>query len=367
MPRFVDFFRTHRPICVGVAVLALAILGWIWYLRPAHRDPLLDTPQIVLESLQAKSLYFNGRAKPWLLTKRPDLVTPDDRDELSKRSRGFVQAVQNPKLFWQLDRQYHFDALLLVGDPGEYRPLLENLIETKVWTLRYVDHTSMVFRRDDGKPWQMADFAPIRARFDKTSKEERAEMLAQTAVRLLAAHQEQPAKSLLDDAQQLDTHQPVMWNGLAAYYIGRAEWREAWAATDSALHADHDFLPALATKTQLLYGMKRFNEAYEMSKDLIEKMPDDPNILFYHAKIAHEAHAYKGEIEALEKLIAQADADGRPIGGYELYLGQAYAAKGEAQRAVDAFMLALDDPDLPDDQRSFARESIVRIKQRAGL
>jgi hypothetical protein len=30
-------------------------------------------------------------------------------------------------------------------------------------------------------------------------------------------------------------------------------------------------------------------------------------------------------------------------------------------------MLSLDDPDLPDDQRSFARESITRIKQRAGL
>jgi hypothetical protein len=367
MPRFVDFYRTHRPVCVGVAVLVLAILGWIWYLRPAPRDPLLETPRLALESLHATSLYFNGRARPWLLAQRPDLAAIEDHDELSKRSRGFVQAVQNPKLFWQLDRQYHFDALLLVGDPSEYRALLENLIETKVWTLRYVDPTSMVFRRDNGKTWQMADFAPIRARFDQKSKEERAEMLAQTGVRLLAAHQEQPAKSLLDDAQQLDAHQPVMWNGLAAYYIGRAEWREAWAATDSALHADHDFLPALATKTQLLYGMKRFNEAYELSKDLIEKIPDDPNILFYHAKIAHEAHAYRGEIEALEKLIAQADADGRPIGGYELYLGQAYAAKGEAQRAVDAFMLSLDDPDLPDDQRSFARESITRIKQRAGL
>jgi hypothetical protein len=96
-------------------------------------------------------------------------------------------------------------------------------------------------------------------------------------------------------------------------------------------------------------------------------MPHDPNLLFYHAKIAHEAHAYKAEIATLGELIKQADNVGLPIGGYQLYLGQAYAATGDAQRAVDAFMLALNDPTLPDDQRAFARENIARIKQRAGL
>ena len=157
-----------------------------------------------------------------------------------------------------------------------------------------------------------------------------------------------------------------MANALATYYLDRGEWREASEQVERALSADADFLPALATKTQLLYGMRRYDEAYVLSSQLIEKMPDDPNLLFYHAKIAHEAHAYKTEVETLTKLIAQANEEGRPIGGYQIYLGQAYAAMGDADHALDAYMLVLDDPDLPDDQRAFARENITRIKSRTG-
>jgi hypothetical protein len=40
---------------------------------------------------------------------------------------------------------------------------------------------------------------------------------------------------------------------------------------------------------------------------------------------------------------------------------------GDAPRAVEAFMHALDDPNLPDDQRAFARENITRIKKRTGM
>lgn len=364
-----SFFRTRRALTVGIGVLLLvgivagAVIGKGWL---SKRSPLLDSPQLALKSLQAKSLYYNGRAKSWLLTLRPDLLTPEDHDAGSERSRTFPQAVENPKVFRQLDRKYRFDALLFVGDPSEYKPLLDHLVETKDWTLRYVDHTSMVFRRDSGRPWEMADFATVRATFAQSRPRDRAEVLAQTAIRLLAVKQGDAGKALLDEASGIAPREPHVANALATYYIGKGQWREATEQVERALSADRDFLPALATKTQLLYGMKRFGEAYDVSSRLIEKVSDDPNLLFYHAKIAHEAHAYKAEVAALEKVIAQADAEGRPIGGYEIYLGQAFTAMGDAQRAIDAFMLSLNDADLPDDQRAFARENIARIKKRTG-
>ncbi|HEY3899566.1 MAG TPA: hypothetical protein VGM54_13175 [Chthoniobacter sp.] len=333
----------------------------------ARHNPLLDTPKLALEALQSKSLYYNGRARPWLVAQRPDLLTDEDRDTDSERSRAFPQAVQNPKIFRQLDRQYRFDTLLLVGDPSEYRPLLDHLVETKDWTLRYVDHTSMVFRRDNGKAWELADFAPVRAQFAGSRAKEKAEVLAQTALKLLGVKQNEPAKVLLDEAVGLDSDEPHVANALATYYLDRGQWREATEQIERALSVDDQFLPALATKTQLLYGMRKYDEAYELSKQLIERLPDDPNLLFYHAKIAHEAHAYQGEVATLGKVIAQADALGLPVGGYRLYQGQAYAAMGEAEKAVDAFMRSLDDPDLPRDQREYARESISRIKKRMGM
>jgi predicted Zn-dependent protease len=365
-----EFFRAGRGRWfliggLGIVAVVLAVLASRGVF--AQHNPLLDSPKLALETLQSKSLYYNGRARPWLGTLRPDLLTDEDRDMDSERSRAFPQAVQNPKIFRQMDRQYRFDTLLLVGDPSEYRPLLEHLVATKDWTLRYVDHTSMVFRRDNGKAWELADFAPIRAQFAKSRPKEKAEVLAQTALKLLGVKQNEAAKALLDEAVGLDSGEPHVANALATYYLDRGQWREATEQIERALSADEQFLPALATKTQLLYGMKKFDQAYALSKQLIDKLPDDPNLLFYHAKIAHEAHAYQGEVATLGKVIEQADALGLPVGGYRLYLGQAYAAMGDAQKAVDAFNLSLDDPELPTDQREYARESISRIKKRMGM
>ncbi len=368
MTRLLDFLRTHRRILLALAAVTI-LAAVIVALRGSGRkpDPLLTTPTLALEVLQARSLYFNSVARPWLGEQRPDLLTAEDRDETSERARGLTQAVQNPKLFRQLDRRYRFDALLLTGDPSQFKPLLDHLVETKDWRLSYADHTSLVFRRDDGKVWEVADFAPVRARMKETSSRDQATALAQTAVKLLAAGQPAAGRQLLDEAVHLAPQLPDAANGLAIYHLGRAEWREAAAQLERALAADRKFLPALATKTQLLYGTKRYNEAYALSRELVTKMPDDPSLLFYHAKIAHEAHAYKAEIEALEKLIALAESEGRPVGGYQLYLGQAYAATGDAERSIDSFMLALNDADLPADQRAFARENIARIKKRTGF
>jgi Tfp pilus assembly protein PilF len=213
----------------------------------------------------------------------------------------------------------------------------------------------------------LADFAPVRARFAKSRARDRAEVLAETAVKLFAAKQAEAGKALLDEASHLARNEPHGANAMATYYLGRGEWRQAMEQVDRALSSDKNFLPALATKTQILYGMRRYSEAYALSSELIARLPSDPNLLFYHAKIAHEAHAYQAEVDALGKLIKQAGTEGRPIGGYQLYLGQAYTAMGDASRAVEAFMIALDDPSLPVDQRDFARENITRIKKRTGM
>ena len=365
------FFTTPAPHRTRLAILAgvllVAVAGWFWRAHFRRANPLLETPVLVLEGLQAKALYFNSGARPWLLARRPDLLTAEDHDDGSARTRAFAQAVLVPRFFRQLDRRERFDALLFIGDPSQSRPLLEHLAETKDWALSYVDHFGMVFRRDGARAWKMEDLDPVRARFAGATAEERATFLAQTAVKLVAVREFEAGKQLLDEAVLLDARLPEAWNGLAVYHMHRGEYREAFDAAERALALDKAHLPALATKTQLLFATKHFSEAYELSKQLIERLPDDPNLLFYHAKIAHEAHAYQAEIAVLEKLIARAEADARPVSGYQMYLAQAYAAKSDGPRAIDAFMRVLNDPELPQEQRDFARENIARIKKRTGL
>src|SRR3954447_16887206 len=86
--------RTLQAGALGLVVIAacLSLLGR----RP---NPLLTTPALALEQLQAKSLYYNGPAWPWLHERRPDLLGEGERYPDSQRVRSFTQAVQNPKLF----------------------------------------------------------------------------------------------------------------------------------------------------------------------------------------------------------------------------------------------------------------------------
>jgi tetratricopeptide (TPR) repeat protein len=360
--------RPRQLIATAAAAVVTALV--VLCILPGFRapeNPLLTTPRLALEALNAKALYFNGPARTWLLAQRPELLVAEDRDARSERSRSFAQAVLSASLFRQLDRRYRFDTLLFVGDPSQYRTLLDHLIERKDFTLRYVDHTSVVFKRGEAKVWSLDQLAAVRSRLGSVTPHEQADFLALTAAKLVAAHCDPEAKTLLDEALSLDAKSAETWSALAGYWMNRGEFAEALAAADKALSLDGQHLGALAARTQVFYATKRFDQAYVLSKRLVALLPDDPNVLFKHAQIAHEAHAYKTEIAALEKLIGLAEADRRSTTGYRLYLAQAYTAAGKGQPAIDNFIRVLADPELPEDQRKFASESLERIKSRTGL
>ncbi len=356
---------SRRQIAV-VSLGVFAVAGW-WMLARRGGDPLVGTPMLALEAATGKSLFFNAAAHPWLKAQRADLLPAEAMAAEGERVRGFVQAVENPKQFRQLDRQHRFDALLLVGNPSEYRPLLDHLVEAKDFTPTYVDHWAILFRRGAERAWKVDDLAPWRQRLAKTGAAERAACLSEVAVRLTALRRGDEAKALLDEAEALEAQSPAMWNGRAVWHAQRGEWKEALDCADRALRGKLEPLSAVATKAQALYAVKEFSAAFDLSRKLVERVPEDPGLLVYHAKIAHEARAFRAEIEALEKLIALAEAARRPTSGYCIYLGQAYAAVSDGKRAIAAFTRALGDPELPKEQREFAADNIRRIKSRVDL
>jgi hypothetical protein len=365
MSRFPDFSSNRVRWGLLPALAAVVIAAVFFFTNRETQDPALMTPRLAIEAVPAGSVYFNGPARPWLLTQRPELLTPEDRDTGSERSRSFAQAVQNPKLFRTLDRQNRFSSLLFVGDPSQYRPLLDHLLDTKDWRVAYLDHAGVIFRRGDEGGWNAAQVGGLASRFPQSR--DQAIFLAQAATKLVAVREPQAARELLDRATALDPKLPEAWNGLALLHMSRGEWRAALTQAERALAIDDDFLPALASKAQILFSVKKFSDAYEVSKRLVERQPEDPGILFYHAKIAHEAHAYREEVKVLEKLIALAEKDSRPVTGYRIYLAQAHAAAGDAKPSIEQFQLVLADTEITPEQRTFASETLAQIKSRSGL
>jgi tetratricopeptide (TPR) repeat protein len=258
-----------------------------------------------------------------------------------------------------------FDALLLSGDPTQYRPLLEHLIETRDWTLQYLDHTSLIFERSGEHHWEPHELNAVRQHFVRPREE--AMFLALAATKMIAVRLFTPAEQLLVEAEKRDARVAEIWHARALARMSQGDFGQALAYADRALALDPDSLAALGTKTQILYSTKKIPEALALSGKLIAARPDDPALLFYHAKIAHDAHAFRDEIAALEKLVTVAEREGQPASGYRIYLAQAYAADGQAQPSIAQFTRVLADSNLSGEQRRFAEETLAQIKKRSGL
>jgi len=346
-----------------VALTALLLLG-ACNRSPQSAHPDLTSPRLALEALGSpKPLFHTAAAQPWLLKEHPALLSAENKDPLSPRNRAFQQALQNPGLFRQLDREVRFEALLLTGDVGECKPLLEHLQKSPDWHLAYVDHTSFIFQRSARASWNASEPDSLASHFEK--KSDQATALALCAQKLLALKMNEAAKTRLERATELDSKCADAWNGFARYHLAIGHWEKALTSVERALENDPDSLAALATKAQILFTASRFADAYECSKKLIEARPDDSFLLFYHAKIAHQSHAYQSEIAALEKLISLAEANQATTSGYRIYLAQAYAARSEAAPAIAQLERALADPDLSAEQRSFCEELLGQIKKRS--
>lgn len=360
-----NFFSPGRHCKKTAALLVFALTAGAIFLLSAckPRTPLhpnVSTPLIAIESLDSRSLYFTASARALLAEKKPGLIVAGEQ-------RDFLQAQWDPTLWRQLDHRYHFDTVLLCGDPGEFRPLLQHLIGTRDWTLTYLDHTSLIFRRPPAKPWSLDDFRALERKFANYSKPDRVVFLTQTAAKLLAIGQPAPARQQLEEALRLDRKSPETWTQLALYEVQRGKWQEALGNADRALEIDKNNARALATKAWIYYSTKQFNEALPLTERLVQAAPDDSNALFFHAKIAHGAHAYGEEIATLKHLIEIAERGHWARAGYRIYLGQSYARDGQAAAALEEFEKARAEGGLDSKLRSDLDALIQQIKNRTAL
>lgn len=324
---------------------------------PLNMAPVLEH----VGAMGVKNVYFNGSAFPSLVKTAPSWLAAADRVATSERVRSMAQAALNPKLFRQLDRQERFDALLLVGDPVQFRPLLEHLIKTQDWALERVDPWTLVYRRGGVESFTKETIWKEVGRWEGASAGVRATAAAAIAERLVAAGRLEAAGEVVERAQKWAPANAAVCTTEGWYRLARGEWKQAVAAAEKALKSDKKYRPALSVKAQGLYFSKKFEEAYQLSRELLAEAPEDPVMLFTHAKISHEVHAFQEEVEILRHLIVLAEREKRSTCWYEVYLGQALAAIGKGEEALQNFDRALADPDLPADQRDFAKSARAKV------
>ena len=371
----------------AVVVINIAV-GAYFFVGKQKQPPLdLSVPSMAVDSLSAKALYFSPAARAYLLAHRPELVLhpsasvsgtaagaapgKDSQEAEEDLALQFAQAAQEPDLWRQLARQFQFDTVLLTGEPGEYRPLLRHLLASKDWTLSYLDHTSLIFRRYGEKSWIPDDLNAAlgnsvgeKGPYAHLSGAQRAAVLSQLSTKLLAINQYGEAKRCLDQAVASDKSLPEAWNAKALYNLHFGQWPEALENANKALELDENFLPALSAKAHILFTLHKFPEALKVSQRLVKESPNNPQVLLLHAKIAHEAEEFGTEAETLVTIIGLAEQQHTSVTGYRLFLAQAYAHNGEAMAALDQFHQVLACPDITEEQRQSVNDCIAAIQKK---
>jgi tetratricopeptide (TPR) repeat protein len=365
-------------VLLVLLVLGVGWAGWKYLLRPwlFPPSPLVFTPKVGLESLQARSLYYTSEARDWLRKLRPDLLAEDDRGEPGPRARGYAQATQDTDLFEALNGRYQFDTLLFLGDLSTYPNLLNHLLELepekRKFQLVYVDHWMMVFKRSADRAWRLEDLESVKSKMASLHADDRAKFLAKTGERILAIGHTEAAKQWMEQALAADGSSPDALAAMAGYFCVKRQWPEAEKFADKALEELKDFPPALQRKYMANVGTKHMIDAFKISERLLAIYPNNPALLLQHAYVAHSAKRSAAEIVALDRYIALANAAGRPAGEYEYALGMAYATLAmenkigvdeNVDRAAEHFRKALGSSSLTPDQRREAEHAVQKAAE----
>jgi hypothetical protein len=133
------------PCCV----IAAGIFGWKWmHPTAAVPTPGGHHPKFALAALTGPKTFFPAAARATLEKEKPALIPEGLRDPAGPLAQKLPQATQDPKLFRELDRAVRFDEVWLPATRVLTSRCVEHLLETTDFTLAYLDHTSIVFRRN---------------------------------------------------------------------------------------------------------------------------------------------------------------------------------------------------------------------------
>ncbi len=349
---------SYRTIALALVVLGLAAY---LFLRPRPAPaPTIPWAVEAVRQFGGDSIYFNPAVRGVV-----EKATPAAVSAPGPQAARFPDAPINVPVFRQLDRKLRFDSVVLGGDPALFFPLLQHLRETGDWTLVYVSDLLMIFQRLPEKAWTAAHLAPIEEKIASLPADQRAEVYLRLAGQLQALRELDRSKPLIDEAIALAPESALAQVQLARYHAQKRDLPKALRAVENALAKDRKAADALFLKAQILLSLGKGAEAYPVSKRLLSASPEDPQVLYLHAKIAHEVRALTEEREVLEKLVKLAAAAGQPTATYRVYLGQAYSANGEPEKAFQQFDVALKTDELPPDQRKFAEEAHERLRPAA--
>jgi tetratricopeptide (TPR) repeat protein len=287
-------------------------------------------------------------------------------ENVGTQAESTLSVLDDPSAWRQLDRRERFDGALLAGQPAETSVLARHLFQSPDFRLERLDNWGFLFSRKPPSTYRPP--SPESVVPDLTDSEQRADYLAAVAVNLDTIGEFEAARDYLSAAQNLAPDAPLVLGRKAYIDLQHQRHAAAVAAASQALEKDPDSALALEIAAQSFAAVGAVDRAWQVAERLLAiSGTDDPRILFLHARLASDAHAYSREQDSLEKLVALTEKAGRSTTTFRVYLGQSYARQSLPRPALEQFETALEDPDLGPSQRADLESTVANIREKTGI
>lgn len=351
-----------RPARVGLLLLFTGVSGWGAYqtyrtisgrlLEEQVRLPV-DIVELLDKNSAGGGVFANPSAARALAVYSPEIQTSRWTGTDAGLASGGGEA-------WRkLDSENSFRAVVLSGSAEEFRPLLDFLNASPVWSPSLVDAHGVVFLRRNpasalaGRS-SFPDAAPSAP--EGMSARARGLWLARQAVYLAAGGENSAARRRLEEAARLAPDSAPVAALRASFLAERGQFPEASGESRRALSIAPGYVPALQALVQCEIAMARPSSAWEAALQLEAAAPDDVYSLYLCARAANAAKITHEESRLLQRAIRLAGRQGIPDGAFRIYLGQAYARQGFARQALAEWDAALAGESLSSEQIESLRE-----------
>ena len=345
--------RLHKQnlkivLAVVVSLSLISIAGLVMTRHQRTPDPRLATPAILLREI------FKSGSQTFL---SPEFVPflPEDHKSLIPSIDDCLSGASDQSVFWKLNRDHHFEIVLLGNNPA-WSPLLKSLLNSPLWVLADVSPWGFLFqhRIAGSSEWKIPTETALQEHWPRTN--DRALFMIRTAANLTAINHVDQAGQLLEMAATTHELPSMILSAEASLAACRGDWMGAGRLARGALKEDQQNGSARETLVRALIEEGLSDEALENAKILVETKGGNPSTLFLLARAANVAHSRTEEIDALARLVAVAKAHNQPLGASLTYLGQAYATNGQRSEALHAFQEAIACPELKEDEKKAIRE-----------
>lgn len=298
-------------------------------------------PSGLLSAVPAGSAVFtNPAAATVIAAVQPALVTGIPvADRLA--------AIASPVKWRELDRTHRFGAVVLAGNPGEARGLIEHLLQSPDWRLALVDDDGILFLRGAGSRYVPPSPGANDPGFS-----------ARLALNLQLVGFKTEARAILQSALERSPGDPAVLAAAASLNGSQGRWEKARELAERALDADAARFEARYILACALLETRNPGKALTETDRLLRQRPSDVQTLLLRARAARAVNDPDTEIDALEQLLGLVPPSSPDAARLRVFLGQAWAKKGFADRAVQAYEAALSgslDPAAANDVRDAIR------------